>query len=131
MSHFSRVRTAFRNKSLLAQCLRETGYEVQEGGTIRGYHGVQQVDLAVTGKDGYGVGFVQNADGCYDVLADSWGVKGADRKIMDSLRRNYPRIQREYARMMVREQTAREGYTMVEEVEQEDGSVRILVRRWT
>jgi len=130
MSHFSRVKTTFRNRSLLSTCLKEMGYQVQEGGIIHGYHGVQRVDLAVTGKNGYGVGFVQNADGCYDLLADSWGVKGADRKILDSLRRDYPRIQQEYARAMVREQTAREGYTMVEEVEQDDGSVRIVVRRW-
>ena len=130
MSHFSKVKTAFKDQSLLAQCLEEMGYQVETGGTIRGYHGVQQVDLSVTGRDGYGVGFVRNGDGCYDLLADSWGVKGADKKILDSLRRNYPRIQQEYARRTVREQAEREGYTMVEEVEQEDGSVRIVVRRW-
>lgn len=130
MSHFSRIKTTFRNKSVLSLCLKEMGYQVQEGGTIRGYHGVQKVDLAVTGKNGYGVGFVQNADGCYDLLADSWGVRGSDRKIQDALRRDYPRIQQKYARMLVREQTEREGYSLVEEVEQEDGSVRIVVRRW-
>lgn len=130
MSHFSRVKTAFRDRDLLCMCLREMGYTVQEGGTIRGYHGLHQVDLAVTGKNGYGVGFVQNSDGCYDLMADSWALKGSDRKILDSLRRDYPRMQRDYAKRVVHEQTAREGYTMIEEVEQDDGSVRMVVRRW-
>lgn len=130
MSHFSRVKTAFRDSSVLAQCLEEMGYQVECGGSVRGYHGVQQVDLAVAGRDGFGVGFVQNADGCYDLLADSWGVKGADRKVLERLRRDYPRLQQEYARRMVHEQAVREGYTMVEEVKQEDGSIRIVVRRW-
>lgn len=130
MSHFSRVKTAFRDRSILAQCLEEMGYRVEAGGTIRGYHGVQQVDLAVAGRNGYGIGFVRNADGCYDLLADSWGVKGADKRMLESLRRDYPRLQQEYAKRMVREQTQREGYSIIEEEEQEDGSVRIVVRRW-
>lgn len=130
MSHFSRVKTTFRNKDLLSCSLREMGYEVQEGGAIRGYHGQQQVDLAVMAKDGYGVGFVQNGDGSYDLIADSWGTGGTGQKILESLRRDYPRIQQRYATMMVREQTAREGYSIVEEVEQGDGSVRIVARRW-
>lgn len=131
MSHFSRVKTTFRDRALLAQCLEEMGYCVQEDGLIRGYHGVRQVDLAVCGKSGYGVGFVRNDDGCYDLLADSWGVKGSDSRLLASLKENYPKIQREYARRAVKERIAAEGYTMVEEVEGEDGSIRILVRRWT
>ncbi|OPX68304.1 MAG: hypothetical protein A4E37_00982 [Methanoregulaceae archaeon PtaB.Bin056] len=123
MSHFSRVKTAFRDRSVLAHCLEEMGYQVEHGGTVRGYHGVQQVDLAVAGRDGYGVGFVRNADGCYDLLADSWGVKGEDKRVLARLRRDYPR-------RMVQEQARREGYTMVEEAMQEDGSIRIVVRRW-
>ena len=46
MSHFSRVKTAFRDRSVLAQCLEEMGYQVECGGSVRGYHGVQKVDLA-------------------------------------------------------------------------------------
>ena len=130
MSHFSRIRTAFRDRELLIQCLREAGYQVQDGGVVRGYQGEKQVDFVVSGKGGYGIGFVKNADGVFDVVTDSWGVAGEEKKILEFLQLHYPRISRDYAKRLVMDQTAREGYSLVSEEEQEDGSVRIVVRRW-
>jgi hypothetical protein len=40
-------------------------------------------------------------------------------------------IQKEYAKKMVLEQTARDGFEVVSETEEQDGTVRIVVRRWT
>lgn len=130
MSHFSRIRTTFRDRELLIQCLREAGYQVLDGGVVRGYHGEKQADFVVSGKGGYGIGFVKSEDGVFDMVTDSWGVAGEEKKILESLMQRYPRISREYARRLVMDQTAREGYSLVSEEEQEDGSVRIVVRRW-
>ena len=39
-------------------------------------------------------------------------------------------IQKEYAKKMVLEQAARDGFAVISQTEQEDGTLRIVVRRW-
>ena len=40
------------------------------------------------------------------------------------------RIQREYALRMVMEQTKKDGFEVIDQTKETDGSVRIVVRRW-
>nr|WP_319376713.1 DUF1257 domain-containing protein [uncultured Methanoregula sp.] len=131
MSHYSRVRTTFHNREALIACLTELGYRVDTDTVIKGHHGEHPVEIAATRKNGYGIGFVKGDNSSYDMVADWWGVAGTDeQKILQELSRQSESIQREYARRMVLEQTAREGYELVSETSGEDGSVRIIVRRW-
>jgi hypothetical protein len=39
-------------------------------------------------------------------------------------------IQKEYAKKMVLEQAAVDGFEVVSQIEETDGTVRIVVRRW-
>ena len=131
MSHFSRIRTTFRHREALIQCMQELGYEVETDTTIRGYHGHHNVDIAVRKTGGYGLGFVKNPDGTYDMVGDWWGISGkGEKKIAEDLKRQAETIQREYAKKMVLEQVAADGFDLVSETEEQDGTVRILVRRW-
>jgi hypothetical protein len=131
MSHFSRLKTTLRDRELLVRCLEEMGYEVLAGGTVQGYTGQQEVDFSVQAGNGYGIGFVLNQDGSYDLVADWWGVKGAKGdRLVAQLQEKINRIQREYALHMVMEQTKKDGFEVVEQVAERDGSVRIVVRRW-
>ena len=50
--------------------------QVETDTTIRGYHGRHTVDIAVKKSGGYGIGFVKNPDGTYDMVADRWGIPG-------------------------------------------------------
>ena len=132
MSHFSRIRTTFRHRGALMQCLQELGYTVEEGTAIQGHHGCHTVDIAATTKQGYGIGFVQNSDGSFDMVADWWGVKTSNqRKMAEELKAQAGTIQKEYAKKMVLEQTAKEGFELISQTEEHDGTVRIVVRRWT
>jgi hypothetical protein len=131
VSHFSRVRTALRDREVLTASLRELGYEVAERGTIRSRDGVREVDLSISTKNGNGIGFVKDGDGCYNLVADWWGMGRKDRQILDRLNGTLARVQRNYAERMIREQTEKEGFSLVERREEEDGSIRIMVRRWT
>jgi hypothetical protein len=131
MSHFSRIRTTFRHREALIQCMQGLGYTVETDTTINGYHGRHNVDIAVRKSGGYGLGFVKNPDGTYDLVADWWGVSGkGEMKIAAELKRQAETIQKEYAKKMVLEQTAADGFELVSETEENDGTVRIVVRRW-
>jgi hypothetical protein len=131
MSHFSRIRTTFRHRGALVRCLQELGYLVEESTTVQGHHGCHSVDIAARSKQGYGIGFVQNGDGSFDMVADWWGVKASSQKKMaEKLREQAGIIQKEYAKKMVLEQTAKDGFEVISQTEEEDGTVRIVVRRW-
>ncbi len=131
MSHFSRIATKIRDREVLVRCLEEMQYEVREGGLIKGYHGQQHVDLMVETGRGYAIGFRKNEVGTYDLVADWWGVKGADReRFIHDLQGRVNRINREYALAMVKEQSERQGYSLVTQEEEEDGTIRVVVRRW-
>jgi hypothetical protein len=131
MSHFSRIRTTFRHREALIRCMQDLGYTVEIETTIKGYHGQHNVDIAVKKSGGYGLGFVKNPDGTYDLVADWYGVAGkGEQKIAEELKRQAGAIQQEYAKKMVLEQAIADGFELVSENEEQDGTVRIVVRRW-
>ncbi|MFA5266491.1 MAG: DUF1257 domain-containing protein [Methanoregula sp.] len=131
MSHYSRVRTRFHNREALIASLKNLGYEVETDTVIHGHHGEHTVDIAVRKTKGYGIGFVKGPDGTYDMVADWWGVKGAgERKIMQELEQQAGTIQKEYAKKMVLDQAAKDGFDVMSQTEEQDGTLRIVVRRW-
>ncbi len=131
MSHFSRIRTTFRRREALIQCMQELGYTVETDTTITGYHGQHNVDIAVKKSGRYCLGFVENPEGTYDMVADWWGISGkGETKIAEELNHQAETIQKEYAKKIVLEQTAADGFDLVSETEENDGTVRIVVRRW-
>lgn len=131
MSHYSRVKTQFRHRETLVTCLLNLGYSVETDTSIKGHHGEHTVDLAVRRANGFGVGFVKSPDGTYDMVADWWGVSGTDeRKMTQELSRQAGTIQKEYAKKMVLEQAALDGFEVVSQTEEQDGTLRIVVRRW-
>jgi hypothetical protein len=131
MSHYSRVKTQFRHREALITCLKNLGYDVETDTVIKGHHGEHEVDIAVRKVKGCGVGFVKSPDGTYDMVADWWGVAGSDeRKMTQELAAQAGAIQKEYARKMVLEQAALDGFEVVSQNEEQDGTLRIVVRRW-
>jgi hypothetical protein len=111
--------------------MQDLGYTVEVNTTIRGYHGEHNVDIAAKKSTGYGLGFVMNPAGTYDLVADWWGISGkGEKKIVEELKCQAEILQKEYARKIVLEQTAADGFDLVSETEENDGTVRIVVRRW-
>jgi hypothetical protein len=131
MSHYSRVKTIFHNREALIACLTSLGYQIGIDTVVKGHHGEHTVDIAARNRQGYGIGFVKGPDGTFDMVADWWGVSGTDeQKILQELSRQAGSIQKEYARTLVLEQTVSEGFELVSETKEEDGTIRIVVRRW-
>ena len=111
--------------------MQDLGYTVEVNTTISGYHGEHNVDIAAKKSTGYGLGFVMNPAGTYDLVADWWGISGkGEKKIVEELKCQAEILQKEYARKIVLEQTAADGFDLVSETEENDGTVRIVVRRW-
>jgi len=136
MSHFSRLKTKIKDKDTLLRCLKECGYQVQLNGRIKGFRGKRRdVEIAVRMREGYDIGFVRRAGGNYDIIADWWGVEGVTQKeFVSRLQKKFEEFQRhihrEYALKTVLEQTKKEGFNVVEQKQEEDGSIRLVVRRW-
>lgn len=131
MSHFSRIRTTFRHREALVQCMQDLGYTVEIDTTIKGYHGLHNVDIAARKSGGYALGFVKSADGVYDLVADWWGVSGkGEQKVVEELKRQAGAIQQEYAKRIVLEQARKDGFELVSEKNENDGTVKLVVRRW-
>jgi hypothetical protein len=135
MSHFTRLRTTIKDREVLERCLEEMGYDVLEGGRISGFSGRRRVDLRVPVRRGYEIGFKQAQDGTYEVIADWWGVEGTNSgDFSRRLERQFEDIQREvrrqYALETVLEKSREQGFDVVEQQHREDGSIRVVVRRW-
>ena len=131
MSHFSRIRTKFRHREALVECLQNLGYSVETDTTVKGYHGQHDVEIAARRSGGYGIGFVKNPDGTFDMVADLWGAGSRTQaKMAEELDAQSGIIQKAYAQKMVLEQARIDGFDVVSQVEEKDGTLRIVVRRW-
>lgn len=125
------MKTALRDRCLLTATLEELGYEVVEGGMIKGRRGLRQVDLSVRTKNGNGIGFVKDGDGCYTLIADWHGAGWKDKKILSRLDDTLALVQRRYAERLVLDKARDQGFSVADRTEEPDGTIRIVVRRWT
>jgi hypothetical protein len=132
MSHFTKCEMKMTNLAALKKALEDLklSYQADEAGqgvVVRGYRGdtlkaAMSIDM---GK--YDIGVIANEDGTYDLTADWWGVettKGvSEAEFKDQLSQKY---QYHNVKMACEEK----GYSVEEELNEEDGSIRLVVRKW-
>lgn len=124
MSHFTRIRTQLRNIATVQRALEDMGYNVEEKQTVRGYRGSQiNADLVVRMDGGFDIGFTQQAEDEVAMVADFWGLKLDKETFLKQLTQRY-------AYHTVMEQAQAEGFQVVTEENQQDGSIRLVVQRW-
>ena len=127
MSHFSNIKTKIRNLDSLKAALRDLNLDWKDGsGSVRGYQGLtHQAQVAIKQDNGYDFGFCWNGNE-YELVADLqyWQqpltVEGFLRQVTQR-----------YAYHTVVEETANQGFTISEEAKNEDGSIRLVVQRWS
>jgi hypothetical protein len=125
MSHFTQVATKLSKKEIMLRAIKEQGFDVEEKANIKGFRGQETyADIAVRLKKGYDVGFLLNNDGTYSFVADWFGVEGYTQ---DEFVNN---VRRQYALATVKEQVAQQGFNLVAEQKNADGSIKVVVRRW-
>lgn len=127
MSHFSQIKTQIRNLDSLQAALTELGIDWKPGPrAVRGYRGqTRNAEITIEQDNGYDIGFSRNGNE-YELVADLqyWQQ---DLSIDGFLRQ----VTQRYAYHTVVQETARQGFQIAEQQKNQDGSIRLLVQRWS
>jgi len=125
MSHFTRVKTKLRHLALLERALREMGYQPSVGNVkVRGWNGeTRDADLVVQMSNRYDFGFKQSGDDLV-LICDDWGFRENVPELLQ-------RITQQYAYQVCVEQAAAQGFQVVGTEQQADGSIKLVVQRYT
>ena len=127
MSHFSNIKTKIRNLDSLKAALSDLDIDWKNGpGIVRGYKGqTVQADVILQQENNYDVGFNWNGNE-YELVADLqyWQnpltVEGFLRQVTQR-----------YAYHTVVNETANQGFAITEQEKNQDGSIRLVVQRWS
>jgi Protein of unknown function (DUF1257) len=127
MSHFSQIKTQIRNLDGLKSALSDMGLKWQsEAATVRGYKGqTETAAVVIEQANGYDVGFAWNGQE-YALVADMqfWQLNHS----VDHFLRQ---VTQRYAYHTVMAQTQQQGFQLTEEQQQQDGSIRLVLQRWS
>jgi hypothetical protein len=127
MSHFSQIKTQIRNIESLKKALTDLGVAWKGGShSLRGYQGITHTaEIAIEQDNGYDIGFKWNGKE-YELVADlqyweqNLSVEGFLRQVTQR-----------YAYRTVVEETAKAGFQVSEQKHNQDGSIRLVVQRWS
>lgn len=132
MSHFTKCELKMTNLAAIKAALADLQmkFEAAEENqlvTVRGYRGDTLKAAIKVDMGQYDIGVIANEHGTYDLVADWWGVettKGvSEAEFKDQLSQRY---QYHNVKMACEEK----GWALEEEVNEEDGSIRLVVRKW-
>ena len=123
MSHFTTIKVQIKNGQVLAESLRELGYEVLQNVEVRGYQGNKTTaEYVIRQSNGYDLGFRRSGDN-YELVADFWGAKIDQKAFVNA-------VNQKYAHKMLMQSVVDQGFNVEEEETLEDGTVRVVVGRW-
>ncbi|NES07081.1 MAG: DUF1257 domain-containing protein [Okeania sp. SIO2F4] len=127
MSHFSQIKTQIRNLKSLQSALTDLGIDWKSGPTeVRGYRGqTSTAEVVIEQNNGYDLGFVWNGNE-YELVADLQFWQQAS-----SVDRFINMVTQRYAFQTVVNETAKQGFQVTEQQKNKDGSVRLVVQRWS
>ena len=132
MSHFTKCELKMTNLSAIIAALEDLEYEFTEApqgqaAVVRGWRG-QELEAAISVNMGkYDIGVVGNANGTYDLTADWWGVE-TTKGVSEEEFKN--KLSQRYQYHNVLQACEAKGYSVEEEVNEEDGSIQLVVRKW-
>ena len=122
MSHFTRVRTQLRDLDTVRQALTNLGYNVRSG-EVRGYGRERATaDVVVEVSSGYDIGFRHDGK-VVSLVGDFWGLKVKPDEFI-------AKVTQQYAYVTVMNQATEQGWQVVGEDKQPDGSIKLVVERW-
>ena len=128
MSHFSTIKTELRDSQSLFQALEDLGHGPREGSLmVRGYRGqTVEAQLAVAQANGADIGFRLNPEtGNYELVTDLdlWNQPVPVERFLAQLNQRY-------ALRSILAATAEEGFQVNEQLQQQGGSIELVVSRW-
>jgi hypothetical protein len=127
MSHFSQIKTQIRDLNSLQSALSDMGVDWKAGPqNVKGYRGQSRTaDLAIEQENGYDIGFSWNGQS-YELVADLqyWQQPLSVEGFLN-------RVTQRYAYHTVLQETGRQGFQVAEQEQQKDGSIRLVLQRWS
>lgn len=127
MSHFSNIKTQIRNLTSLKSALSDLGIDWKTGPTsVRGYQGqTRTAEVVIEQNNDYDIGFSWNGTE-YELVADLqyW----QQPLTVDGFLRQ---VTQKYAYHTVVSETSKQGFQVAEQQNNEDGSIRLVVQRWS
>ena len=128
MSHFSTIKTQFKEAEPLIKALNNLGYIInQEEKFVRGYRGkFTAVDISMSLPEETKVGFKwDNTSNSYELVTDLdlW-------KFEIPVERFISKVTQMYAYETIISKTKEDGYQIVEQKNQNDGSIELVLTKW-
>jgi hypothetical protein len=132
MSHFTKCALKMTNlaaikKALADMQLEYTEAEQNQSVTVRGYRGDTLKAAGKVDMGRYDIGILENQDGTYEITADWWGVETTNGTSEEEFKNA---LSQKYQYHNVKQACEEKGYAVEEEVNEEDGSIRLVVRKW-
>ena len=128
MSHFSTIKTQLKDAEPLIKALNNLGYAInQEEKFIKGYKGkFTAVDMSMNLSGDTKVGFKWDSNSnAYELVADLdlW-------KFELPVERFISKVTQMYAYETIISKTKEDGYQIVEQKNQNDGSIELVLTKW-
>ena len=128
MSHFSTIKTQLKEVKPLITSLNQLGYEINHDKKfVKGYKGqFTAVDLSIDLPGNTKVGFKwNNNSNAYELVTDLdlWNLDIPVERFIS-------KITQMYAYNTIVSKTKDEGYQIVEEKNQNDGSIELVLTKW-
>ena len=128
MSHFSTIKTQLKDAEPLIKALNNLGYMInQEEKFVKGYKGkFTAVDISMNLPGDTKVGFKwDNNSNAYELVTDLdlW-------KFELPVERFISKITQMYAYETIISKTKEDGYQIVEQKNQNDGSIELVLTKW-
>lgn len=127
MSHFSNIKTKIRNLNSLQEALNSLEIEWKAGPLpVRGYQGqTHNAEVVIEQENDYDIGFSWNGQE-YELVADLQYWK--QPLSVDGF---LQRVTQNYAYHTVVSESTKQGFQISEQQKNEDGSIRLVVQRWS
>ena len=126
MSHFSKIRTTLKDLTLLKKALLDLSISWDDQVTqMKGYKNQATfANLIIHQDNGYDVGFTWNGFE-YQLVADLqfWQQPWSVESFLD-------KVSQRYAYNSIIQATKKQGFETVEEVNQNNGTIKLTLQRW-
>lgn len=130
MSHFTTIKTAFTDTVPLEKALADVSSQfglsaVRRNATVSGWQGITTTaELVVSTRNkGYDLGFKQEA-GHYALVGDWYGIKDIKQNALTQA------LTQRYAyHATIQKLVEEQGFSLVEEEQQETGAIHLVLRR--
>src|SRR5262245_38612781 len=132
MSHFTKCALKMTNLAALKKALADmqlkfTEAEQNQSVTVRGYRG-DKLQAAISNEMvRYDIGVIANQDGTYGITTGRGGLETPEGVSEEEFKNT---LSQKYQYHNVKQACEEKGYAVEEEVNEEDGSIRLVVRKW-